>query len=79
MTLRQICRKVERVLWDKELWTVRIDTNEFGCSECGDLASPTVMLGEDPPGYGVQTAWVCRSCLENALRLFDGEATEGDA
>ena len=52
---------------------MKIDKNEFGCSECGDLTASTVMLGEDPPGYGVQTAWICRECLLKALRLLDEE------
>lgn len=50
---------------------MRIDKNEYGCSECSDTDHATVLIGEDPPGYGVQTAWVCRACLEKAMQLLE--------
>jgi hypothetical protein len=58
---------------------MRIDKNEYGCSECGETESTTVLLGEDPPGYGVQTAWVCGACLEKALQLLKEAESEGKA
>ena len=42
------------------------------CNECGEVAEALVQIGEEP-NYETNTAYVCRACLERALRLV----TEG--
>uniref|UniRef100_A0A6M3LMC0 Uncharacterized protein n=1 Tax=viral metagenome TaxID=1070528 RepID=A0A6M3LMC0_9ZZZZ len=39
------------------------------CNECGNLFTEVVMLGEKPD-YESSTATVCKSCIQQALRLF---------
>lgn len=40
------------------------------CSECGAKEVPVVQVGQEPD-YESLTAYLCRVCIEKALKLFD--------
>lgn len=42
---------------------------EASCSECGATSWGIVQIGE-PPDYESETAYLCRNCLQSALRLL---------
>jgi len=49
------------------------DKREHARSECGECGKETTLLvqiGEEY-GYETETAFVCKECIEKALRLFD--------
>jgi hypothetical protein len=43
--------------------------HEASCSECGATSWGIVQIGE-PPDYESETAYLCRNCLQSALRLL---------
>jgi len=44
------------------------------CSECDKQSDLIVRLGEEPD-YESSTAWICPTCLRQALALVEGLAT----
>lgn len=47
------------------------------CDECDRDVEAVVQFGDEEPYYDSDTVWVCRECLELALKMFETQESGG--